>query len=152
MSPAGVPLIGLTADGTQLLRFNSASSGTVTTAAIAGVTLGDTLVGIDLRPATGQLYGLGINDAANTGTLYLIDPQTGTAAIVGAGAGQIAFVDTLNNPVDLPPAANTGFGFDFNPTVDRIRVVTSSGLNFRLNPITGTTVDGNAGVTGTNGT
>lgn len=146
---AGVPLIGLTADGTQLLRFNSASSGTVTTATITGVTAGEILVGIDLRPATGQLYGLGINDAANTGTLYLIDPQNGTATIVGAGAGQIAFVDTLGNPVDLP-SANTGFGFDFNPTVDRIRVVTATGLNFRLNPITGLAVDGNPGVTGIN--
>ncbi len=146
---AGVPLIGLTADGTQLLRFNSASSGTVTTATITGVTAGEILVGIDLRPATGQLYGLGINDAANTGTLYLIDPQNGTATIVGAGAGQIAFVDAMGNAVDLPPA-NTGFGFDFNPTVDRIRVVTATGLNFRLNPITGLPVDGNTGVTGIN--
>ncbi len=149
VAPAGVPLIGLTADGTQLLRLNSASSGTAITAVITGVTAGETLVGIDLRPATGQLYGLGINDAANTGTLYLIDPQTGTAAIVGAGAGQIAFVDAMGNPVDLP-AANTGFGFDFNPTVDRIRVVTATGLNFRLNPITGLAVDGNTGVTGIN--
>lgn len=152
VASAGIPLIGLTADGAQLLRFNSASSGTVTTATITGVTAGEILVGIDLRPATGQLYGLGINDVLNTGTLYLIDPQTGTnatATIVGGSAGQIAFVDAMGNPVDLPPA-NTGFGFDFNPTVDRIRVVTSTGLNFRLNPITGTTVDGNAGVTGTN--
>ncbi|MCC5650016.1 DUF4394 domain-containing protein [Nostoc sp. XA013] len=152
VASAGVPLIGLTADGTQLLRFNSASSGTVTTAAITGVTAGEILVGIDLRPATGQLYGLGINDTNNTGTLYLIDPQTGTnatATIIGGSAGQIAFVDTQGNPIDLPPA-NTGFGFDFNPTVDRIRVVTATGLNFRLNPITGLAVDGNTGVTGIN--
>ncbi|MDZ7958654.1 MAG: DUF4394 domain-containing protein [Aulosira sp. DedQUE10] len=149
MASGGVPLIGLTADGTQLLRFNSASSGTVTTAAITGVTAGEILVGIDLRPATGQLYGLGINDTNNTGTLYLIDPQTGTATIVGGSAGQIAFVDAMGNAVDLPPA-NNGFGFDFNPTVDRIRVVTNTGLNFRLNPITGLAVDGNTGVTGIN--
>ncbi|MEH2407356.1 DUF4394 domain-containing protein [Nostoc sp.] len=142
IAPGGVPLIGLTADGTQLLRFNSASSGTVTTAAITGVTAGEILVGIDLRPATGQLYGLGINDTNNTATLYLIDPQTGTnatATIVGGSAGQIAFVDTQGNPVDLPPA-NNGFGFDFNPTVDRIRVVTNTGLNFRINPTTGVAV------------
>jgi hypothetical protein len=31
-----------------------------------------------------------------------------------------------------------GYGFNFNPTVDRIRVVTGSGLNFRLNPDTTT--------------
>ncbi len=149
VAPAGVPLIGLTADGTQLLRFNSANAGTVTPATVTGVAAGETLVGIDLRPATGQLYGLGINDAANTSSLYLIDPQTGAAAIVGGGEGQIAFVDALGNPVDLP-SANTGFGFDFNPTVDRIRVVTGTGLNFRLNPITGVAVDGNTELAGIN--
>ncbi|KYC41668.1 hypothetical protein WA1_16630 [Scytonema hofmannii PCC 7110] len=149
VAPASIPLIGLTADGTQLLRFNSASAGTVTPASVTGVAAGETLVGIDLRPATGQLYGLGINDAANTSSLYLIDPQTGAATIVGGGAGQIAFVDALGNPVDLP-SANTGFGFDFNPTVDRIRVVTGTGLNFRLNPITGVAVDGNAELAGIN--
>lgn len=152
MASGGVPLIGLTADGTQLLRFNSASSATVTTATITGVTPGEILVGIDLRPATGQLYALGINGTNNAGTLYLIDPQNGTnatATIVGGSAGQIAFVDVMGNPIDLPPA-NTGFGFDFNPTVDRIRVVTNSGLNFRLNPITGLAVDGNTGITGIN--
>ncbi|GAA6618931.1 DUF4394 domain-containing protein [Scytonema sp. NUACC26] len=147
--PDGLPLIGLTADGTQLLRFNSASARTAISAPVTGVAADETLVGIDLRPATGQLYGLGINNVANTGSLYLIDPQTGTATIVGGQAGQIAFVDALGNPVDLP-SADTGFGFDFNPTVDRIRVVTGTGLNFRLNPITGVAVDGNAGVAGIN--
>ncbi|MUG91839.1 DUF4394 domain-containing protein [Scytonema sp. UIC 10036] len=147
--PDGLPAIGLTVDGTQLLRFNSASAQTVTSAPVTGVAAGETLVGIDLRPATGQLYGLGINDAANTGSLYSIDPQTGTVTIVGEGAGQIAFVDAVGNLVDLP-SADTGFGFDFNPTVDRIRVVTGTGLNFRLNPITGVAVDGNTGLDGIN--
>ena len=32
---------------------------------------------------------------------------------------------------DLPDG---GYGMDFNPTVDRIRITTDSGLNFRLNP------------------
>src|SRR6185369_6087167 len=31
----------------------------------------------------------------------------------------------------------TSFGVDFNPTVDRIRVVTNAGQNFRINPTTG---------------
>src|SRR5262249_31679133 len=32
----------------------------------------------------------------------------------------------------------TAFGFDFNPTVDRIRVVSNTGQNIRLNPNDGT--------------
>jgi hypothetical protein len=60
---------------------------------------------------------------------------------VGA-VGQIAFVDAAGTPVDLPPASS-GYGFDFNPTVDRIRVTTGTGLNFRVNPSNGAPVDGN---------
>jgi Domain of unknown function (DUF4394) len=33
--------------------------------------------------------------------------------------------------------SGTYFGFDFNPTVDRIRVVSNTGQNLRLNPLTG---------------
>ena len=99
------------------------------------------LVGIDFRPQTGQLYSLGVNDTANNATLYLLDPQTGAAMAVGA-VGQVAFVDAAGMPVDLPAAAS-GYGFDFNPTVDRVRVVSNSGLNFRVNPNNGAPVDGN---------
>nr|MCU0635297.1 DUF4394 domain-containing protein [Gemmatimonadaceae bacterium] len=38
--------------------------------------------------------------------------------------------------------ANTtgSIGFDFNPTVDRIRVIGANGSNFRLNPLDGSTI------------
>jgi len=139
--PASTRFVGLSADGTQLLRFSSATPDAAVTVAIAGVTAGETLVGIDYRPQTGQLYSLGVADAADTGTLYLLDPQTGAATIVGTAAG-VAFVDAAGAPVDLPAAAS-GYGFDFNPTVDRIRVTTQTGLNLRINPNNGAPVDGN---------
>lgn len=88
---------------------------------------------------------LGVNEAANTATLYLVDPQTAVASALGA-AGQVAFVDMAGNPVDLP-AASAGYGFDFNPTVDRVRVTTNTGLNFRVNPNNGAPVDGNLNIT-----
>lgn len=148
--PNGVPVIGLDTTG-NLVRFNSATPGTVTNVAVSGLAAGETLVGIDFRPATGQLFGLAVNATANTGTVVLLDPQTGAATAIGT-PGSVALVDGSGNPIDLPA---TGYGFDFNPTVDRIRVVTSSGLNFRLNPNTGTAVDGDNGqaadsVTGVN--
>jgi hypothetical protein len=138
------PYVGLSADGTRLIRFTVASpagAGTSAAVAVAGVAAGEVLVGIDYRPQTGQLYGLGVAETANTATLYLLDPQTGAASAVGA-VGQIAFVDGAGTPVDLPAAA-AGYGFDFNPTVDRVRVTTGTGLNFRANPNTGAPVDGN---------
>lgn len=132
----------LTADGTSLIRFRLDAPGTTTTQALGAPAAGDTLVGIDGRAQTGQLYGLGVNATADTATLYLIDPQTGALTAIGT-TGQIAFVDGGGSPVDLPDPATVGYGIDFNPTVDRLRVVTFTGLNFRVNPNTGAPVDGN---------
>ena len=139
------PAIALTSNGASLVRFDVRTPGTTTTVGVSGIMNSETLVGIDYRPSTGQLYGLGINGGTNTGTLYIIDPQTGALTAVGA-AGQVAF--TFNgSPV---PLNTTGYGFDFNPTVDRIRVVAASGLNFRINPITGAPVDSDANATNGN--
>jgi hypothetical protein len=145
--------IALGADGAQLLRFLVGQPATVLAAPVTGIAAGEVLVGIDGRPATGQLFGVGVNEAANNGTLYRIDPQTGAATAIGT-PGVIAFVDVAGAPIDLPPAS-AGYGVDFNPTVDRIRLVSASGLNARLNPLTGAPVDGDLGgaagsVTGTN--
>ena len=110
---------GLTT-GNQIVRFNSARPNTIlSTVAVTGLAGGENLLGIDFRPATGQLYGLG-----STSRLYTINLATGAATAVGAAG---AFTLT-----------GTDFGFDFNPTVDRIRVVSNTGQNLRLNPNDGT--------------
>jgi len=145
---AGRPVVGLSADGQFVVRFASNTPGTTTTVAVSGVTAGESLVGLTWRPATGQLYALGIDAVANTGTLYLLDPQTGAATAVGT-PGAIALTTDGSTAVDFGDPAVTGYGIDFNPTVDRIRVVTGNGRNFRINPSTGAPVDGN-GAAGTN--
>ncbi len=107
--------------------------------AVGGLVAGERLVAIDFRPQTGQLFGLGFN-AGNDGgsaTLYRLDPQTGAATVVGAAGG---VANGAGAPIDLTGAA--AFGFDFDPTTDRIRVVTSNGLHFRLDPNDGTVVGG----------
>lgn len=143
--PASTAVIALSSNGTSLLRFAANTPGATTSVGITGITLGESLVGIDFRPATGQLYALGINPTADNGTLYRIDPQLGTATVIGT-AGSIAYVGVDGTTaVDLPDPATVGYGFDFNPTVDRIRVTTSSGLNLRMHPGTGAPVDGNLG-------
>jgi hypothetical protein len=139
--PAATQVITLSADGTQLSRFPSTSLATPATVTIAGVTAGETLVGIDYRPQTGQLFSFGVNATTDTGTVYIIDPQNGMASPVGTPGG-VSFVTTAGAVVDFPPVS-AGYGFDFNPTVDRIRVTTGTGLNFRLNP-NGAPVDNNA--------
>jgi len=147
--PASAAVIALSGNGTSLLRFAANTPGATTSVAITGVTPGESLVGIDFRPATGQLYALGINPTADNGTLYRIDPQLGTATVIGT-AGSIAYVGTDGiTAVNLPDPATAGYGFDFNPRVDLIRVTTSSGLNLRIRP-DGTPFDANASINGDN--
>lgn len=110
----------------RLERFSLASPGqSQASINVTGLAAGEEIVGIDFRPATGQLYGVG-----STSRLYLIDPITGVARAVGA-----PFTPTLTG---------TAFGVDFNPTVDRIRVVSDAEQNLRLNPDTGQVVSADA--------
>lgn len=120
-----------------LIRFDSALPGTVTTSAVTGLMAGDQLFGIDYRPANGVLYGLALN-ASGTSRLYTLNPMTGAATLAS----------TLSTGVSGVP------GIDFNPTVDRLRVVTENEQNLRVNVDTGAvTVDlplnpGNPMITG----
>jgi hypothetical protein len=139
----------LSRNGDRLGRFELAAPGSVSYAPITGVTAGERLVGIDMRPATGQLYALGINAASDRGTLYVLEPQTGANALatpVGMPS-QIGYVDAAGQAIDL---SDLPAGFDFNPTVDRIRFVDASGLNARINPLNGAAVDGDVAVNGLN--
>ena len=114
-------LIGLTTTG-GLVSFDSNTPGTVSPfLAISGLLSGESILAIDRRPANGLLFGLG-----STSRLYTINTATGSATAVG-----VAFAPSLTG---------TAFGMDFNPTVDRIRVVSSDTSNFRLNPNTGAIV------------
>lgn len=119
-----------------LIRFDTANPGfTEDSRVIRGLTPGEALLGIDFRPTNGRLYALG-----SSSRLYTIDTATGMATAVGSGPFS-------------PALEGTEFGFDFNPTVDRIRVVSNTGQNLRLHPDTGMVAatdgrinsDGNAG-------
>jgi hypothetical protein len=121
----------------NLLRFDSATPGTIaSTVAVTGLQALENLLAIDFRPATGTLFGLG-----SSNRLYQINTTTGVATAVGSpGAFTLSGFE---------------FGFDFNPTVDRIRVTSDADQNIRLNPNDGslTAVDvplnpGGSSVTG----
>lgn len=117
----------------RVITFNRATPGTVVSEFnVSGLNGSEQLVGIDVRPANGQLYGL-----TTAGRLYTIDPGTGVAtfrtALTGDPSSTTAF-SALNG---------TGFGLDFNPVPDRLRVVSDTGQNLRINVDTGATlVDG----------
>ena len=86
--------------------------------AVTNLKAGERLVGIDFRPLTGRLYGVG-----STSQVYTINLRNGFAAPIGA-----PFTPGLDG------AEN---GVDFNPQADRLRVVSKAGQNLRLNPDTG---------------
>ena len=116
---AGQTIYALTTSD-RIIRFSAADACTITgEVAVSGLAWGESLLGIDVRPATGQLYGLG-----RSSRLYTIDPNTGVATAIGAGPF-------------TPALSGDAFGFDFNPVVDRIRIVSNTGQNLRLHPVTG---------------
>ncbi|MCW1885390.1 DUF4394 domain-containing protein [Luteolibacter flavescens] len=101
-----------------LVMFPSDDPFDVTKVKIKGLQKREKILAIDIRPFNGQLYALG-----STSRLYTINWETGAATQVGTGP----FTTLLNGRF---------FAFDFNPTVDRIRVMSDTGQNLRLHPDT----------------
>ena len=118
-------IYGLTSSQ-QIVRFNSANPGAVTStsAAISGIAAGDRIVDIDVYPVNGLMHGIGAS-----GMLYRINPLTGAATL------------------DVSPQASMGTvqDADFNPAADRMRVSSAGNANYRITPSVNT-----AGPTGAN--
>ncbi len=112
------PVAYATNAANNLLIFNPEMAGTVIMKPITGLASGEKVLGIDMRPKTSQLFALG-----SSNQIYSVNMASGTFTAVGAPFS--------------PALSGTHFGFDFNPTVDRIRVVSNTGQNLRLNPENG---------------
>lgn len=111
-------LFGLT-DNNRVVAFNPDKLDQAVDLSVTGLAAGETLKDIDFRPATQQLYGF-----SSASKLYTIDLKTGAATAVGS-----ALSPTLTGTVP---------GIDFNPSVDRLRLVSDADENLRLVPTTGT--------------
>jgi len=115
--------------GNRLISFNAGQPGRLLSSVpLSGLRPGEEILGIDYRVNRGVLHALGRTGSESR--LLVIDTATGHATQVGG------------TPL-LTPLVGTEFGFDFNPTVDRIRVVSDTGQNLRLHPDTGAVVDAN---------
>lgn len=119
-------ILWLVADGNFLVKVDSLAPGTLLQVkTITGLPPGVDVVGLDFRPGTGSLYGLAIDPAIGGAATYVrIDARTGSAQLSGAGAFN-------------PATTGTGFGIDFNPVADLLRVVDDTDLNQRVDPATG---------------
>ena len=119
----------------KLISFDRATPGTVkSTVSVTGLQSGENLLGIDFRPADGQLYGVG-----STGRIYVINGATGAATLKSTLAA-----DAADTTAPYTALAGASFGVDFNPVADRLRIVSNTGQSLRINVDTGaTTTDGN---------
>lgn len=121
MAPADAvgPAVGLTLDG-ELIMFDVSTPDMIDDRMpVSGLMDEDALVGIDFRPATGELMAI-----SEMSVIYTIDLESGEATAIA------------DAPVD-PMLEDRLLGFDFNPVVDRIRVDVNTTQNLRLNPETG---------------
>ena len=113
-------LLGLfdSLEGQGLYVFDSANPWYGSSFYLSGIGAGEKLLAIDARPANGQVYAL-----SSGSSIYTINLGTGVASKVGTG-----FTTLLTG---------THYGFDFNPTIDRIRIVGNNGQNIVANPTNG---------------
>jgi hypothetical protein len=116
-------LVGVTADN-QIATFDSRNVSSAAFNSLSGLSPGETIIGIDLRPSNNTIYGL-----SSANRLYTINSATGVATFAAA----------LSNAVVSPVKS---YGIDFNPVADRgtgpsLRVVSTSGDNYAVNVTTG---------------
>ena len=117
-----VALTNLVSGGQGLRSFDSSSPDVFSEMSITGVADDEELQAIDFRPLTSQLYALSDMDA-----IYTIS-ATGVATKVGSGFMNLDNGHQLNGG---------NFGFDFNPQIDKIRIVSDANQNFVAHPDTG---------------
>src|SRR5882724_3948511 len=113
-------IVGLV-DGKTLVWVDPATKKVTGKADIKGAA---SIVGIDVRPADGMLYAVSAD-----GGIYTVDAKTGAA--------------TMKSKLSETLKAGVTVTVDFNPVADRLRIITSEGINLRVNVDDGkATVDG----------
>ncbi|PSR19008.1 hypothetical protein C8255_04480 [filamentous cyanobacterium CCP3] len=118
--PAAVDLLGLT-DDNRLVSFSTSDPTQTKVLPVSG--LEGTLLGIDVRPANGLVYGL-----TTTNQIYTL--------AIGDDGAEATLVSTLSEPFEGGAVS----GFDFNPVADRLRVVGENDQDFRINVDTGAVI------------
>ena len=128
--PTRMKVTGLSADN-RLVGFDARSPNTLTSnVAITGLNAGENILGIDVRPADSLLWAL-----SSTGRLYTLNSDTGAATFKVALTADPADLTAPFTALD----ASTALSVDFNPLADRMRVITPTGQNLRINVLTGLT-------------
>lgn len=114
---AAADLVGVTDRG-EFLYFSDRDPGQAARRGLHGTGL--PLIGLDVRPADGRLYGVN-----QQGAIFVIDPATAIAS--------------FRTMMGVVPSPGGGHLVDFNPVADRLRIVSADGQNLRVDVDTGVT-------------
>lgn len=121
---AGEAAVGVEASANpDLVRFDTATPGTIAARVpVSGLSADERIVGLDVRPATGDLWGLTSLDR-----LVTIDVETGQTHQLGT---PLASVST-----------DQDVGFDFDPVGGLLRIVTTADQVIDVDPTTFATTE-----------
>lgn len=112
----GVPLVFAIRGGSELVRFSPDTPAAVArVGAISGLAGGETILGIDFRPADGLLYAL-----TSSSRVLIVDPATAIATPIQPVTGDGTALTALR------------YGLDFNPAANALRIIGDDGLNLRV--------------------
>jgi Domain of unknown function (DUF4394)/Calx-beta domain len=131
---AGEALLGVTqGPAPEMVRLDAAApQAPATRAPVVGLLAGEAIEAIDQRPATGQVFAL-----TTINRVLLLDPATGALSQPGPPLEPALFA-----------AGQQASGVDFNPAVDRMRLVNAEDDDLRFNPLLFAPVDGDPGTAG----
>jgi Domain of unknown function (DUF4394) len=103
-------IVGLV-DGKSIVTIDPATRKVASTVNIRGA---GTILGIDVRPADGMLYGV-----SSDGNVVTIDIRSGQA--------------TMKSKLTEAWKRSAATTFDFNPVADRLRLMSAEGVSWRIN-------------------
>jgi Domain of unknown function (DUF4394) len=103
-------IVGLV-DGNTIVTIDPKTRAVASTVKISGAGM---ILGIDVRPADGMLYGV-----TSDGNVVTIDAASGKA--------------TVKSKLSEPWMRSAATTFDFNPAADRLRLMSAEGVSWRIN-------------------
>jgi hypothetical protein len=98
-------------DGNNFITFNPTASSTPYTKPISGLQTGESIVGMDMSPLTGQIYAIG-----STSRLYAVNAATAV----------FRPITVLSNPLE-----GTNFAVDFN-SIGNLSVISNTGQSLTI--------------------
>lgn len=131
-------IIGVDLDDLEYARSTPQIRQATTTTPVDGaLDMDEVILDIDYRNSEGQLYAL--TRKGTEGRIIRVDPRSGTIARIitlsadaADNVGESALFSGLS--------ATASYTIDFNPVVDRLRVIGSDGSNLRVDALTGETI------------